>query len=194
MKTLIITAHPSSKGFTHRIAEAYKEGAQSSGLEVEILDLYKEPILQGYLSFENIKDKTVDLLRDSYQNKIWEASDIVFIHPLWWGAPPAIMKNFIDCNVSAGFAFKYVKGRPVGLLKGRTASVYITCDGAMWLYRLLGIPFRMTWSLITLRVCGLKVGKISIFDKKFKRTEEEHAKFLEGVKKDAKKLKSINRL
>ena len=188
MKTLIITAHPSSKGFTHKIAQAYKDGAQSVGVEVEILDLYKQSPKQDFLSFENVKDASVDVLRDSYQNKIKEANDIVFIHPLWWGASPAIMKNFIDCNFTSGFAFRYIKGRPVGLLKGRTASTYITCDGSIWLYRLLGLPFKTIWGVIFFYVCGLKKRNIRILDKKFKKTEQELDKFLEKVKNDAKKL------
>ncbi|MEI6042734.1 MAG: NAD(P)H-dependent oxidoreductase [bacterium] len=188
MKTLIITAHPSSKGFTHRIAEAYKAGAESVGVTVEILDLYKESPRQDFFSFENIRDVRVDLIRDSYQAKITESDNIVFIHPLWWGAMPAILKNFIDINISAGFAFRYIKGRPVGLLKGKTANVYITCDGSKWLYRFLGMPFRTTWSVITLFVCGLKVRKIKLLDKKFKKTEDQLVKFLEGVKRDGASL------
>jgi len=191
MKSLIIKAHPSTKGYTHRIAEAYKEGANTAGVEVEIIDLYKEP-RQDFLTFENIKEQAADPLRDSYQKKILEADDIVFIHPLWWGASPAILKNFIDCNFAGGFAFRYVKGRPVGLLKGRTASVYVTCDGPLWLYVLLGLPFRIIWSVIFLRVCGLKVRKISVLDKKFRRTEIELSSFLEKVKRSASKLKKLN--
>ena len=189
MKSLIITAHPSPKGFTHRIAQSYKEGAESVDVNVEVIDLYKEQNKQGFLTFENIKDPSTDPLKDSYQKKISEADDLVFIHPMWWGAPPAILKNFIDCNISAGFAFKYVKGRPVGLLKGKTASVYITCDGSMWMYRLLGVPFKTIWSILILRLCGLKVRKISILDKKFKKTEEELNDFLKSVKQSAIELK-----
>lgn len=188
MRVLIVTAHPSSKGFTHKIAESYKVGVESSGGEVEILDLYKESNKQGYLSFENIKDVSTDSVRDLYQQKITEANHIVFIHPLWWGSMPAVMKNFIDCNLTARFAYKYVKGRPVGLLKGRTASVYVTCDGSMWLYRLLFSPFKITWRFIILGVCGLKVKNISVLDKKFKRTEKELNNFLEEVRKVAKKV------
>ena len=188
MKSLIITAHPSSKGFTHKIAEAYKVGVESIGGVAEILDLYREPVKQDFLSFENPKDPSTDPLRESYQKKITEASDIVFIHPMWWGAPPAIMKNFIDVNFSSHFAFKYVNGRPFGLLKGRTASVYITCDGSMWIYRILGVPFKIIWSTIFLRTCGLKVRKMRILYEKFKKTEAELNCFLEKVKSDAKKL------
>ena len=189
MKTLIITAHPSSLGFTHKIAEAYKAGAQSLGCEVEILDLYKEPAKQANLFFENIKEPSVDVLRDMYQKKILEANNIIFVHPLWWGGVPAIMKNFIDCNFTPRFAYRYINGRPVGLLKGRTASVYITCDGSMWIYRVLGVPFKITWRFIILGVCVLKVKKISVLDKILKRTEVELNSFLDKVKRDAEKLK-----
>ena len=186
-KSLIITAHPSSKGFTHRIAKAYKDSVVGAGGEAEILDLYKEPVKQAFLAFENIKDPSVDTLRDAYQKKISDATDIVFIHPLWWGASPAILKNFIDCNFTSGFAFRYIKGRPVGLLKGRTASVYITCDGSIWLYRMLALPFKTIWSVIFLYVCGLKVNKIRILDKKFKKTEDDLQAFLNKVTSDAKR-------
>ena len=187
MKTLIITAHPSSKGFTHKIAGAYKESAELAGGEVEIIDLYKELNKQGFLTFEDIKEPSSDPLRDEYQRKIIEANNIVFVHPLWWCGTPAILKNFLDCNFTARFAYRYVNGRPVGLLKGRSASVYITCDGSMWLYRALGVPFKTIWSTITLRMCGFKVENFSVLDKKFKRTEMEMNKFLEAVKKDANK-------
>jgi putative NADPH-quinone reductase len=189
MKTLIITAHPSSLGFTHKIASAYKAGAESVGCEVEVVDLYRETSKQGYLLFENIKDPSIDALRDIYQKKISEANNIVFVHPLWWGSMPAILKNFIDCNFTPRFAYRYINGRPVGLLKGRTASVYITCDGSIGIYRLLAFPFKITWRFIILGTCGLKVNNISILDKKFKRTEGELNIFLEMVNGDARKLK-----
>ena len=56
MHTLIITAHPSSQGFTHKIAEAYQAGSVSQGATVEILDLYKTPYRQDFYAFENIRE------------------------------------------------------------------------------------------------------------------------------------------
>ena len=184
MKTLIITAHPSSKGFTHKIADIYKSNVLG---DVEVIDLYKEE-RQPFLSFENIKEPSADPIKDKYQTKIKEANNIVFIHPLWWGGTPAILKNFIDCNLTSGFAYKYINGRPNGLLKGKTASVYITCDGSMWTYRILGIPFKTIWTILILRLCGFKIKKFSVLDKKFKRTEDELNNFLEKVKLDARNI------
>ncbi len=188
MKTLIIKAHPSSLGFTHKIAQSYYNALIGSGIssqDIDIIDLYKEKT-QDYLRFESPKDLPKDDIKTQYQEKIIWAEHIVFIHPLWWGSMPAILKNFIDCNFSAGFAFKYQNGRPVGLLAGRMASVYITCDGPMWAYRILGVPFKRIWSDLIFRTVGLKPLKFRVLDKKFKRKDAELGDFLNKVEGDAK--------
>ncbi len=189
MKSLIVTANPSSKGFSHRIAEAYKKGRESNGHTVEILDLYKTDLKQGFLTYEEKSDMAKpDPIREVMQNKIREADDIVIIHPLWWIGAPAILKNFIDVNFSARFAFKYVNGKPVGLLAGKTASVFITCDGSIWIYRLLAMPFKTIWKYGILGLCGLKVRTFSVFDKRLFRTDAEMQKHLVKVEKIAKNI------
>ncbi len=40
MRSLIITAHPSTQGFTHAIAERYKVTKEGSDNTAEILNLY----------------------------------------------------------------------------------------------------------------------------------------------------------
>lgn len=197
MKTLIVTAHPSSKGFTHQIAEAYKKGREAKALalgiadtsSVEIFDLYKTEIKQDFLRYEERSDMAKpDPDREVMQAKITAADNIVFIHPMWWVSPPAILKNFIDVNFAAHFAFRYIDGKPVGLLKGKTAAVFITCDGPRWLYWLIVMPFRTIWIHGILQYCGLKVKAFKLFDRKMFRTEEEKAKFLQKVEKIAMKI------
>ncbi len=188
--TLIITAHPSSQGFTHNIAEAFKSGKLEKDAQntVEILDLYKTDLQMGFLSYEEKSDMAKpNPVREKLQAKITAATDIVFIHPLWWMGAPAIMKNFLDNVMSAHFAFKYENGKPIGLLKGKNAHVFITCDGSAWLYRLLFVPFRTIWQLGVLGFCGLTVKTYSLFDKKFMRTEGEKTTYLEKVKDFAKR-------
>lgn len=187
-KALIITAHPSTNGFTHKIAEAYKHGLEKAGGEAEILDLYKTNLKQDFLRFESVREIATDSVRLEIQAKITEADELVFIHPLWWLGPPAIMKNFLDQNISARFAFKYVKGKRVGLLKGKSASVFITCDGSMFLYTLLAQPFRITWQLAVIFYCGMKNRTFKVFDKKTWRSDKDQAKFLEKVEKIGAKL------
>jgi NAD(P)H dehydrogenase (quinone) len=130
-----------------------------------------------------------DPIRDAMHAKITEADNIVFVHPMWWVSMPAIMKNFIDVNISARFAFKYVNGNPVGLLKGKTACVFITADGVLWKYMLIAMPFYTIWRFGVLELCGLKVKAFRVFYKKFARTEADQARFLEKVRKIAQKIR-----
>jgi len=180
---LIVTAHPSSRGFTHRIAEAYKTASEKAGHTVELMDLYKTDLKQDFLRFEDPHEmKNGSPARDAIQAKITLANELVFVHPMWWVSPPAIMKNFLDNNLSSGFAFKYENGRPKGLLKGKTARVYITCDGPMWLYWMIAKPFWTIWNFGVLGFCGVKVKGITVLDQKFKRTDAEKEAFLEKVR------------
>jgi NAD(P)H dehydrogenase (quinone) len=183
-KVLIITAHPSSQGFTHKIAAAFAEGARKVGKDVEIIDLYKTNLKQDFFTFEEKSDMVkADPIRTAIQSKIRDASELVFIHPLWWMGMPAIMKNFIDINVASQFAFRYVKGWPVGLLKGKKGHVFITCDGRMWLYWLMAMPFRIIWNFGILRFCGVKPVTFKVLSEKYKRSEEYLNIFLEMVRR-----------
>jgi NAD(P)H dehydrogenase (quinone) len=199
MKTLIITAHPSSKGFTHQIAESYKKGREAKAAalgsaaaaesSVEILDLYKTDIKQDFLRYEEKADMAKpDAAREAMQSKIVAADNIVFIHPMWWVSPPAIMKNFIDVNFASHFAYRYINGRPVGLLTGKTAAVFITCDGPRWLYWLIAMPFRTIWIHAILQYCGIKVKAFKLFDRKMFKTEEQQKAFLAKVEKIARNI------
>ncbi|MES2623189.1 MAG: NAD(P)H-dependent oxidoreductase [Patescibacteria group bacterium] len=185
---LIVTAHPSSKGFTHRIAAAFKEGAEAAGKTVEIVDLYKTDLQMGFLSFEERADMgTPNPVREKHQAKVTAADELVFVHPMWWMAPPAIMKNYLD-NVYAGrFAFRYKMGSPIpeGLLKGKRGHVFITSDGPMWIYTLFALPFRIIWNTFVFRFCGVKPTTLKVLDKKLFRTEPEMLKFLDKVKRIA---------
>lgn len=189
MKTLIITAHPSSKGFTHKISEEYRKGLEAKGHEVEVINLYKTDLNQDFLRFEDVRNFSQDKSREIIQKKIVDSNELVFIHPMWWMSMPAIMKNFIDNNLTSGFAYKYEKDKifPVGLLKGKTARVFITCDGPRLLYILLANPYKKIWKYGILMFCGVRVRSVTLFDKMRKRSDEHKNKWLASVYNIAKK-------
>ena len=181
-KTLIITAHPSSKGFTQGIAKVIAEKRKEDGIEVEILDLYKTELNQDYLRFENIKEIPADPNRDIIQKKIADANELIFIHPIWWLSMPAIMKNFVDNNFTPKFAYKYVQGKRVGLLKGKTARVYVTCDAPFWLYLSLALPYFTVWVAGILMFSGIEVTGFTIIRNRAFKDDIERAKFLNILK------------
>jgi NAD(P)H dehydrogenase (quinone) len=184
MNILIITAHPSNNGFTHRIANAYYKKALELNHDVEMLDLYKSP-RQGFLTFDD-KQEAHDLeetkLRNFYQAKITKADELVFVHPMWWGSMPAIMKNWIDVNFSGGFSHTYKEGKPVPLLTAKRAKVFITSDAPSFLYWLLFKPYAVIWVFIILRFVGIKTDCVKLYGNKRKRSEEENLAFLDKVK------------
>lgn len=187
MHKLIITAHPSSKGFTHQIAQMYSQVSVESGHTVEILDLYRAP-RQDFLEFEDGHEERQDQLELVRQNqsKISKADELIFVHPLWWGGAPAILKNWIDVNLTSGFAFTHKDGKHIKLLSGKTARVFITCDAPAFIYTLMANPFKSIWSMITLDFVGIKCLSIDVLGNKRKQSTEKRAKFLAKVAKIAK--------
>ena len=187
MKSLIFTAHPSKKGFTHRIARHYKNSYKENGGEVEIINLYDEKWYQDYLTFEHIMDIEEDEVRDKLQYKIDEADELVFIFPIWWGDAPAKMKNFFDCNFTTGFAFKYDgNGKPIKLLKEKKARMFMTCDGPGFLYKHFIIRLPWLWGMGRFGFCGVKLVSLDILGNKRERSEKDLEKFLKLVEKRAK--------
>ncbi|MFA6091114.1 MAG: NAD(P)H-dependent oxidoreductase [Candidatus Gracilibacteria bacterium] len=163
MNTLIITAHPSQKNFTNTLAETYAKHSEEEGRQVEILNLYTTELKQDFLRFENIRDIGVDETTKKMQQKIEWAEELVFVFPVWWADAPAILKNWIDCNFSAGFAFKYVNGKPVGLLIGKTARIFATSGAPGFVYSLFPVNYHILWGSMRLKFCGIKTTSIKVF-------------------------------
>jgi NAD(P)H dehydrogenase (quinone) len=98
--------------------------------------------------------------------KIEWADHLVWIHPVWWGGLPAIMKGFIDRLFLPGFAFKYIENSTKWekLLKGKTAHIITTLDQPSWFYRVVnGRPSVNQLKKTTLNFCGIKPVKVSYF-------------------------------
>lgn len=173
MHTLLILAHPSKGGFVRRVAEVYSEELRSLGHTSEILDLYAEEASKPYLDFQIPSETKADPLHlNPYQLKIQEADHLVFLHPLWWGMMPAILKNFIDVNFASGFAFTYRKWLAKGLLKGKTARVFVTGGGEPLAYLYIGFPFVLIWNVFILFYCGIWPRPLVYFGPKYGRTPE----------------------
>jgi NAD(P)H dehydrogenase (quinone) len=183
MNILIITAHPSSTSFTAALCTEFSSQSRLQGHAVEILDLYQTDLQQPFLSFQSAKEFPQNAARSAIQAKITWADQLVFIHPIWWGSMPAILKNWIDQNLTSKFAYKYSKGgKAIGLLKPKTARLFITCDIPMWKYLMIGVPFMTTWYFAILDLCGLEVKSISVYSKMRKSTEQKRKRWLEQTK------------
>ena len=162
-RILIINGHPNKEAFNYGLAEAYKEGALTSGAEVEeivIADLQFNPNLRyGYRQRTELEPNLLDAWK-----KIQWADHLVWIHPVWWGGLPAITKGFIDRLFLPGMAFRYRENSVFWdkLLTGKTAHIITTLDQPGWYYRLMfGRPSVNQLKRSTLQFCGISPVKVT---------------------------------
>lgn len=157
-QVLIITAHPSSSNITNAIADTYREVREEEGDTVEIVDLYTDKELP-FLVYDNDDDLTsITLAQEYYQDKVKYADHIVFVYPFWWGSMPAILKNWIDQVFTKGFAFKYTeKGRPEGLLHGRSVKIFTTTGSPKIVYCINGVnrANKNIWKKTIVKFCAM---------------------------------------
>ena len=193
MKQLIITAHPSSQWFTHKIAKAFKAASEQNNNEVELMNLYHKKYAQDFLVYEEMSDMWAEnKTRDKIQEKLTWADEYIFIFPIWWGSMPAIMKNFFDTNFSSGFAFKYRSGGKVDkLLLGKTAKIFATCDAPWFIYKFFPFAMRIKgyMSMYILGFCGIKITNFVLFDmmSKSKKNQQMRESMLREVENIIKK-------
>ena len=180
MHSLIITAHPSSTGFTHRIARTYADARTAAGHTAEILNLYAPENREEFLSFESERDLKKDQ-RDPYQQRIAAADEIVFVFPIWWYAEPAILKNFLDRHFTAGFAYQFTKTGLKGLLKGKTARFFSTSGGPAWVYQWHLFPYASSFRR-SIKGCGIRIASKTIFGPRRRNDPALEEKWLAEVR------------
>lgn len=182
MNSLIIIANPSSKWFSHRIANKYSELSQNNWDTVEIIDLYKTALKQDFLTYERKRDIWWDEITKEIQKKIAWADKIILIFPIWWADAPAIMKNFFDSNFTTGFAYKREWRKLKWLLNWKTARIICTCQAPSFVYSIFPISLRISWWWMKMNICGIKLNKITVFWNIEQKTDLEKDQLLNKIK------------
>lgn len=190
-KILIINGHPNPDSFNYGIAAAYKQGALTAGAEVKeivVADLNFSPNLKfGYQKRTDLEPDLLDALE-----KIKWANHMVWIHPVWWGGLPAMLKGFIDRVFLPGFVFQYRENSVWWdkLLTGKSARIITTLDQPSWYYWLMfGRPSVNQLKKSTLEFCGVKPVKVSYVGPLRNSTAEFRAEQLKKIEQLGAKLK-----
>ncbi|WP_281638131.1 NAD(P)H-dependent oxidoreductase [Flavobacterium marginilacus] len=186
MKHLIIFSHLNPASFTKAIVDEVATKATAKGDEVQIIDLYGEgfnPVLaMPDIEFMFMgKEMPTDIQK--YQEAITWADHLTIVYPMWWSQMPAMLKGFIDRVFSHGFAFQITENGPVGLLKGKTAHVYINMNTPTAVYE---ETLMLTAQLRTIEVgifefCGIKT-ETTFFGNVISGTDELRKGYLETIK------------
>lgn len=188
---LIINGHPNKSSFNHVLADSYKKGAKESNANVDIInisDLNFNPNLQyGY-------QKRIDLEPDLLNSleKIKKAEHLVWVHPVWWGGLPAIMKGFIDRLFLPSITFQYKENSIWWdkLLTGKTARIITTLDQPSWYYKFVyGNPSVNQLKKCVLEFCGVTPVSVTYVGIIKSSESKQREKWIKEIYNLGKKLK-----
>lgn len=126
MKVLVIYCHPNHQSLSYAFLQQVLRGSEGNDTisEVQVLDLYAErfdPVLV-FDEHKRRRDMHKDPELERHREQLKWADKLVFIYPIWWGRPPAMLLGYIDRLFASGFAYRdHGKLLPEGLLKGKSA-------------------------------------------------------------------------
>lgn len=161
MKHAIILAHPEPASLNAAIARTYAEAVTGLGHQAVLRDLYAmgfDPCLKAAEIPGPAKPSFgADVIAE--RALLADVDVFAFVYPLWFNAPPAILKGYVDRIFGMGFGFRPAFGGTDPTLGGRRL-ISFTTSGAPddWV--------RGTGAIEALRrlfddhlagVCGLKV-------------------------------------
>lgn len=134
MNVLIIYTYPNHNSLNYAFLQKVITGCDENVnvKDVQVLDLYDrgfDPVLVF-----NKQKRRRDMHRDPnlevYREQITWADKLVFVYPIWWGRPPAMLMGYIDQLFASDFAYKDTKGLfAEGLLKGKSVVCVSTMKG-----------------------------------------------------------------
>lgn len=159
MKHLVVLAHPRQESFTQRVASAYIDAVQALGQAVELRDLYRigfNPVADADEGRTRPVNEPAADVRLEMDHLV--AADVVtFVSPVWWIAPPAILKGWLDRVLRGGFAYGYGPQGPRGSLKGKRSLVFTSSGSTEREFvdsrKLEAI--RVMWGVGTVEFCGM---------------------------------------
>jgi len=159
MNVLIIYTHPNPNSLNHAILEQVEQGLKDGNHSYELIDLYADnfnPVLV-YNEQKKRRDMENDPETAHYRELIKQADHLIFIYPIWWYAPPAMLKGFIDRVFVSGFAYTTKGKLPKGFFTDKSAWVIYTIDSPSWYVKLFrkSVEWRVFKGAI-LGFCGVK--------------------------------------
>lgn len=138
-RIVVINGHPDIRPerFCSSVVETYVVSARKAGHEVRRVDVgsLSFPFLVRFEDFQ-VAAGTSDIRRA--QDDIHWAEHLVFVHPLWLGAAPAMLKAFLEQVACGGFGFDSgTAGNPARKLKGKSAHIIVTMAMPATAFRLV---------------------------------------------------------
>lgn len=182
----VILAHPYEKSFNHAIFHRAIAAFQSCGVAVRSHDLYAEGFDPVLTKRELGKEETEDPLVRRCISELLESRILVFIHPNWWGQPPAMMKGYIDRVFRPPYAYDFDPGDAgapgIGKLQGKAGIVLNTGNtDARREDEYFHDPLENEWRQCLFGFCGIERYERRLFRIVADSTEAQRKDWLDEV-------------
>jgi putative NADPH-quinone reductase len=183
MKILLILGHPKPNSLNHAIAEKSAAALQEIGHEVIFRDLYREhfdPVLPA--GEELLPEEALPKYLQDHLRSFKEADGVVFVHPNWWGGPPAILRGWIDRVVRTGSCYNFTANGVVSHVGGKIVQVFSTSNTPREVeMNVYGDPIENFWKVVVFGILGAKIFERRNFESVVMSTPEERQRWLAEV-------------
>jgi putative NADPH-quinone reductase len=183
MKILLILGHPKPNSLNHAIAEKSALVLKKLGHEVELHDLYQErfdPVLSP--GEENLPMEELPVYLQDHIHHFKEADGVIFVHPNWWGGPPAILRGWIDRVIRTGTCYNFTKDGIVSYVGEKIVQIFSTSNTPRDVeINVYGDPIEHFWKVLVFGLIGSKSFERRNFESVVLSTPEERQGWLAEV-------------
>jgi NAD(P)H dehydrogenase (quinone) len=187
MTASIILAHPYDKSFNHAIFNKIINTLKDNNIYTYSHDLYKEKYNPVLTKEELGKKPTKDKKVREYTKELLESELLIFIHPNWWGQPPAILKGYIDRVIRPPHAYDFNEndtggGIPIGKLENKIGIVFNTSNTEEKRENnYFNDPLQFIWEKCVFGFCGITKTYRKMYRIIADSSEKERKEWLEDV-------------
>lgn len=188
-------AHPRPGSFNHAVFDAVVDELRERGGEVLAHDLCAEGFSPGLAADETETVREAQDVHDPqlarHRAEVATLDALVFVHPNWWGMPPAVLAGWVQRVMVPGVAYKLgtAAGEPAGLLRAGRALVLNTSDTpADREQGEFGDPLQRIWSACVLPYVGVADVRRVVFRTVTDSTERQRAHWLRQARGEAAAL------
>lgn len=183
MKILLILGHPKLTSFNNAIAEKSIAVLKERGHEVVLRDLYREhfdPVLPA--DEESMPEEHLPEYLKEHIRNFKDAGGVIFVHPNWWGGPPAIVRGWVDRVIRNNSCYNFTKEGVVSHAGGKIVQIFSTSNTPREVeLNVYGDPIENFWKVIVFGVLGTKSFERRNFESVLLSTSEERQGWLAEV-------------
>jgi len=189
MNILLILAQNKTSSFNHAIAARAAAALEELGHSVSVHDLYAEhfdPVLP--IGEESLPEEELPQTIRDYLAEVRSSDGLIFVHPNWWGSPPAILRGWVERVFRQNSMYNFSPQGVVSYIGDKVVQIFSTSNTPreieMNVYR---DPIENFWKTILFGLLGCKSFERRNFEPIILSTPEERKKWLDEIEDTIKR-------